>query len=313
VYESTVYPGVTEDVCGKILEDVSGLSRGRDFKLGYSPERINPGDPSHTLERTVKVVAAQDAETLALLAELYGAIVPAGVHRAPSIQVAEAAKVIENVQRDLNIALMNELAILFDRLGLPSRAVLDAAATKWNFHRYHPGLVGGHCIGVDPYYLTTKAESVGLHPQVILAGRRVNDEMGRFVAAKCVKLLIQRCAKVSGARVAVLGIAFKPDVGDVRNSRVPDIVEELRAYGVDVLVHDPLAEPAEVAEEYGIELASPSALEGLDAVVLATPHRELVPLAPRLGGGATGARLLLDVLGRVEPREVPPGVTHWSL
>lgn len=311
VFESTVYPGVTEEFCGPILERESGLRAGRDFKLGYSPERINPGDREHTFENVVKVVAAQDAETLEIVADTYAAVVDAGVFRAASIQVAEAAKAIENVQRDLNIALMNELAIIFDRLGIETGAVLDAAATKWNFQRYHPGLVGGHCIGVDPYYLTTKAESLGLHPQVILAGRRINDGMGAFVASKTVKLLIRAERPVHGARVACLGITFKADVADTRNSRVPDIVRELADYGVDVLCHDPLADPARVAAEYGIELVEAELLEDLDAVVLATPHRELVPLAERLC--REGAGVLVDVLSAVEKGAVPDGCLDWRL
>jgi len=311
VFESTVYPGVTEEFCGPILARESGLRAGRDFKLGYSPERINPGDREHTFENIVKVVAAQDEATLEIIADTYGAVVDAGVFRAESIQVAEAAKAIENVQRDLNIALMNELAIIFDRLGIETRAVLDAAATKWNFQRYHPGLVGGHCIGVDPYYLTTKAEAVGLHPQVILAGRRINDGMGAFVASKTVKLLIQAERNVHGARVALLGITFKPDVADTRNSLVPDIARELKDYGVQVLCHDPLADPVKVVAEYGIELVEADALAELDAVVLATPHRELVPLARRLC--LDGAAVFVDVLSAVKKEEVPDGVLDWRL
>ncbi len=313
VYESTVYPGVTEEVCGPILEEASGLVCGVDFKLGYSPERINPGDPAHTFERIHKVVSGQDAETLEVVAECYGAVVDAGLHRASSIRVAESAKVIENVQRDLNIALMNELAILFDRLGIDTSEVLEAAATKWNFHRFQPGLVGGHCIGVDPYYLTSKAEEVGVHPQVILAGRRINDGMGAFVAGAVLKQLAKGGRRINGARVALLGIAFKADVPDLRNSRVPDVVRELEEYGVDVLVHDPLVDPAEAAEEHGIELVEREALTDLDAVVLAIPHRGLGACALELAAGADEPLPLLDVMWGVDPEDVPPGTPYWRL
>jgi UDP-N-acetyl-D-galactosamine dehydrogenase len=311
VLESTVYPGVTEEVMGPILAEVSGLRCGTDFALGYSPERINPGDAEHTFERIQKVVSGQDPETLAILAECYGAVVTAGLHLAPSIKVAEAAKVIENIQRDLNIALVNELSMLFDRLEIDTRAVLEAAGSKWNFHAYRPGLVGGHCIGVDPYYLTTKAESIGFHPQVILAGRRINEGMGSHVASKTIKLLIERGVSVRGARVAVLGIAFKPDVPDLRNSRVPDIVRELREFGVEVLVHDPLVEAEEVEHEYGIELHPREELTELDAVVLAVPHAALLPVAGELM--REKASLLVDVMWGVEPQSLPDGALYWRL
>ncbi len=311
VVESTVYPGVTEEVVGPILERASGLCAGVDFHLGYSPERINPGDPEHGFERVTKVIAARDEATLAVLAECYGAVVLAGLHRAPSIRVAEAAKVIENVQRDLNIALVNELAMLFDRLGIDTQAVLEAAATKWNFHAYRPGLVGGHCIGVDPYYLTSKAESLGFHPQVILAGRRINDGMGAFVATKTVKLLVEGGREVRGARVAVLGLAFKPDVKDLRNSRVPDIVRELAAWGAQVLVHDPLVDARSARETYGIELVPRPALAALDALVLATPHRALVGTARELA--RSGCRIVVDVQSALAPGELQGGVRHWKL
>ncbi|RMG98986.1 MAG: nucleotide sugar dehydrogenase, partial [Candidatus Dadabacteria bacterium] len=243
VYESTVYPGVTEEVCVPVLERESGLACGRDFKVGYSPERINPGDKEHTLERIVKVVAGQDAETLEVVARVYETVVEAGVHRAPTIKTAEAAKVIENTQRDLNIALMNELSVIFNRMGIETRAVLEAAGTKWNFLRFTPGLVGGHCIGVDPYYLTYKAEELGYKPQVILAGRAINDGMGKYVAESTVKGLIRCGRAVQGSRVLVLGLTFKENVSDLRNSRVADVIAELRDYGVEVLAHDPLADP----------------------------------------------------------------------
>src|SRR4051812_43481800 len=241
VYESTVYPGVTEEVCGPILAKLSGLKQGVDFKLGYSPERINPGDKQHTLERITKVVSGEDEATLERVAAAYGAIVDAGIHRAPSIKVAEAAKVIENTQRDINIALMNELSMIFDRMGIRTADVLAAAGTKWNFLKFRPGLVGGHCIGVDPYYLTTKAQQLGYQPEVILAGRRVNDNMGRYVAQRLVKLLVNADIPVRSARVGILGLTFKEDVNDIRNSKVPGIATELREFGIQPMVHDPLA------------------------------------------------------------------------
>lgn len=310
VLESTVYPGVTEEVMGPILEEESGLVCGQDFTLGYSPERINPGDKEHTFERIVKIVSGQDEATLRTVTECYGAVVTAGLHEAPSIKVAESAKVIENIQRDLNIALVNELSMLFDRLDIDTRAVLEAAGSKWNFHAYRPGLVGGHCIGVDPYYLTTKAESVGFHPQVILAGRRINEGMGQHVAAKTVKLLIDKGVSVKGARVAVLGIAFKPDVPDLRNSRVPDIIRELNDYGVEVVIHDPVVEAEEVVHEYGLELVPREALNDLDAIILAVPHEALLPVAREL---VTEAELLVDVMWGIEPETLPAGIRYWRL
>ncbi|HSU40374.1 MAG TPA: nucleotide sugar dehydrogenase, partial [Polyangiaceae bacterium] len=249
VYESTVYPGVTEDICGPVLEKTSGLKRSRDFKLGYSPERINPGDREHSFEKIVKVVSGEDPETLDRVARVYETVVDAGCYRAPSIRVAEAAKAVENVQRDLNIALMNELSLICDRIGIRTRDVLNAAGTKWNFLRFEPGLVGGHCIGVDPYYLTTLAESVGYHPQVILAGRRINDGMGKYVAEQTVKHMIQAGFPVKSAKINVLGLTFKENCPDLRNSRVIDVVQELRSYGADVYVHDPVADVAEAMHE----------------------------------------------------------------
>ncbi|MDX1975763.1 MAG: nucleotide sugar dehydrogenase [Rickettsiales bacterium] len=272
VYESTVYPGVTEDVCGRVLAKVSGLTQGKDFKLGYSPERINPGDKVHTVEKIVKVVSAEDTQTLDILAELYGSFIEAGVHRASSIKVAEAAKVIENTQRDLNIALINELAIIFDRLGISTNDVLEAAKTKWNFIPFSPGLVGGHCIGVDPYYLTALSERLGYHPQVILAGRRINDNMGVFIAQKTIKLLALAHKTIGQARVAILGVTFKENVRDVRNSRVPDIVNELASFGINALVHDPLVDAKEVKDHYGITVIGDDELHDLDALILAVPH-----------------------------------------
>src|SRR3954452_20181019 len=274
VFESTVYPGLTREICGPLLAKSSGLRQGIDFKLGYSPERINPGDREHRLETITKIVAGEDEETLERVAAVYGRIVRAGIHRASSIEVAEAAKVIENTQRDLNIALMNELAIIFDRLEIPTMEVLRAAGTKWNFLPFTPGLVGGHCIGVDPYYLTAKAEAVGYHPQVILAGRRINDGMGAYIAQRLVKMLIAADHRVKNTRIGILGLAFKEGVPDLRNSRVPDIVGELRAFGIEALVHDPLASAEEAKHEYGIELCPVPALRDLDGLVLAVPHRE---------------------------------------
>ena len=312
VYESTVYPGVTQDVCGPIIEDVSGLVAGVDFKLGYSPERINPGDKEHTFERITKVVAGQDAESLDIIAQTYGSVVEAGIHRAPSIKVAEAAKVIENTQRDLNIALMNELSIIFDRLDVDTLDVLAAAGTKWNFLPFTPGLVGGHCIGVDPYYLTSAAEKQGVHPQVILAGRRINDAMGTFVANKTIKMLVRSGVVVRDARIGVLGITFKENIPDIRNSRVPGIVRELQDYGVDVRVADPQADAAEVHREYGINLAKGEELRDLDAVVLAVPHEGLAGRALELAQGER-TRVLVDIRGALRNSAVPDAVEYWRL
>ncbi|MEB3197484.1 MAG: nucleotide sugar dehydrogenase [Candidatus Sericytochromatia bacterium] len=313
VYESTVYPGLTEEVCGPILAEVSGLRCGIDFTLGYSPERINPGDKEHTLERIVKVVSGQDAPTLDRVAAAYGAIVPAGVFRASSIAVAEAAKVIENTQRDLNIALMNELALIFDRLGIPTRDVLAAAGTKWNFLPFTPGLVGGHCIGVDPYYLTARAEATGYHPQVILAGRRINDGMGAFIAQRLVKMLIHADRAIKGARVGVLGLTFKENVPDIRNSRVPDILAELQQYGITPLLHDPLAEADEVRHEYGLTLSPQEAFQDLDALVLAVPHRAYREQAAALLAGVRPGGVVVDVKSMLAADTVPASLTYWSL
>ena len=272
VYESTVYPGVTEDTCGPILEKASGLKCGKEFKIGYSPERINPGDKEHSLAKIVKVVAAQDQDTLKEVASTYELIVDAGVYMAESIKVAEAAKVIENTQRDLNIALMNELAIIFNRLGIDTQSVLEAACTKWNFLSFTPGLVGGHCIGVDPYYLTYCAQQVGYHPEVILAGRRINDSMGSYVAQRTVKELIHSRIRVEGARVVILGLTFKENCPDIRNTKVLDIIHELREYGIEPLVHDPMADPQEAKSMYGIRLMKDLPVN-VDAVILAVVHK----------------------------------------
>ncbi len=274
VFESTVYPGATEEVCLPILEKQSGLKLGADFTLGYSPERINPGDKVHTLENIMKIVSGSDALTADLLSEVYGKVVKAGIHKAASIKVAEAAKVIENTQRDLNIALMNELSMIFDIMDIDTLKVLEAAGTKWNFLPFRPGLVGGHCIGVDPYYLTFKAEALGYHPEMILAGRRINDGMGKHVAERTVKLLIGKEKQVHGARVAVLGITFKEDVPDLRNTKVVDIISELEDYGIDVLVHDPLADPVEAKQYYNVDLKNITDLKKSDAVIVAVAHKE---------------------------------------
>ena len=305
IYESTVWPGLTEEICAPELERTSGLRAGSDFHLGYSPERINPGDTEHTLERIVKVVAGDDDATLERVAALYERIITAGVHRAPTIRVAEAAKVIENTQRDLNIALMNELAIIFERMGIRTADVLAAARTKWNFLPFTPGLVGGHCIGVDPYSLTTKAEELGYHPQVILSGRRINDGLPAFLAQKTVKLLVERGVSPLGAKVRVLGITFKEDVPDLRNSKVPDLVRELRAFGCEVDVCDPLADPAEALHEYGIALRDPASLAPANAVVLASPHAAyLADLERHVFGALVVGGVVVDVKARlgVDPR-----------
>ncbi|HEX4422558.1 MAG TPA: nucleotide sugar dehydrogenase, partial [Kofleriaceae bacterium] len=269
VYESTVYPGVTEEICGPILDEKSGLKNGTDYFLGYSPERINPGDKEHTFDKILKVVSGQDPETLDRVARVYGSVVTAGVHKAASIKVAEAAKVIENTQRDLNIALMNELALIFDRMGIRTADVLEAAGTKWNFLKFSPGLVGGHCIGVDPYYLTTKAQELGYLPEVILAGRRINNNVGPFLAQKCVKMLTHSDVPLKKAKVGILGLTFKENVPDLRNSKIPDIIKELAEYGIETMVSDPLGDPHQAKEEYGIELAALDRLTGLDALILA--------------------------------------------
>jgi UDP-N-acetyl-D-glucosamine/UDP-N-acetyl-D-galactosamine dehydrogenase len=314
VYESTVYPGVTEDVCGPVLERESGLRAKKDFALAYSPERLNPGDREHTLERITKVVAGHDDATLQRVAAAYGRIVDAGIHCAPSIQVAEAAKVFENTQRDLNIALMNELALICDRLGIRTTDVLAAAGTKWNFLGFTPGLVGGHCIGVDPYYLTARAEQLGYQPEVILAGRRINDRMGAFIAGKLVRMLIHADLPVKGARVGILGLTFKENVSDLRNSRVPDIVEELAQFGIIARVHDPLCSPEQALHEYGIGLCESESLTGLDGLIVAVPHARFLaegptPIVDRVRPGG----VLVDVRSVIPPQAVPEGTYLWSL
>lgn len=317
VFESTVYPGVTEEVCVPVLERESGLVCGRDFAVGYSPERINPGDQVHTLENIVKIVSGSDAKTADLLEKVYGSVVRAGIFKASSIKVAEAAKVIENTQRDINIALMNELAMIFDRLGLDTREVLEAAGTKWNFLKFTPGLVGGHCIGVDPYYLTYKAEELGYSPQVILAGRRINDGMGRFIAQSAVKKLIHTSARVKGGRVGILGITFKENVPDLRNTKVVDIIDEFREFGLEALVHDPHADRAETLSEYGLELCDLDDMRELDVLVLAVAHDEYRRLDPgflRSLCRAEPSPVLVDVKGLVCGKKAGElGFVYWTL
>jgi UDP-N-acetyl-D-galactosamine dehydrogenase len=315
VYESTVYPGATEEVCIPLLERESGLKWKRDFFVGYSPERINPGDKEHTLTRIVKVVSGDTPDTLERVARTYEMVVTAGVYRASSIAVAEAAKVIENTQRDLNIALINELALIFHKIGIDTMEVLQAAGTKWNFLPFRPGLVGGHCIGVDPYYLTHKADKLGYHPQVILAGRRINDGMGKFVAEQTVKQLIQGGRNVKGAQVAVLGLTFKEDCPDLRNSRVIDIIRELESYGVEVTVHDPLADAGEAMHEYGVTLKAWDDLPQADALVLAVAHGEFRrrPLDGLLAKLRPGG-LVVDVKSQLDAARLrEKGATVWRL
>ncbi len=315
VYESTVYPGVTEDECVPLLEEISGLKCGKDFKVGYSPERINPGDREHSFTNITKVVSGQDEETLDIVAGVYGSVVTAGVHRASSIRVAEAAKVIENTQRDLNIALMNELALIFDRMGIDTGAVLEAAGTKWNFLNFKPGLVGGHCIGVDPYYLTYKAEQTGYIPQVILSGRRINDGMGDFIARRTVKEMIHAGHTILGSRVTVLGLTFKEDCPDLRNTRVIDIVRELRDFGADVQVCDPLADEDEARAEYGIELSAMENLKPAQAVILAVCHKSFRDLSTDdLKKLSTKKPVLIDIKSAYNPEELDKaGFRVWRL
>ncbi len=304
VYESTVFPGATEDICVPVLEKVSGMTWKKDFSVGYSPERINPGDKERTLTKIVKVVAGDTPETLAVVKDLYEAVITAGIHPTTTIKEAEAAKVIENTQRDLNIALINELAVIFDKLGIDTLNVLEAAGSKWNFLPFRPGLVGGHCIGVDPYYLTHKAQTMGYHPEVILAGRKTNDNMGKFIAEKTVKKMIGEGINVKDAKVAVLGLTFKEDCPDLRNTRVVDIVEELKSYGIDVLVHDPLAAPLESKKYYNIELTPWDDIKNLDAVIIATAHKDYkeMPISSFTEKlNENGA--LIDVKSILDPKE----------
>ncbi|RKN85653.1 nucleotide sugar dehydrogenase [Paenibacillus ginsengarvi] len=315
VYESTVYPGTTEEVCVPALEKHSGFKAGVDFFVGYSPERINPGDRNHTFKKIVKVVSGQDEETLDVVATVYGSVVEAGVYRAPTVKVAEAAKVIENTQRDLNIALMNELAIIFDKLNIDTSEVLKAAGTKWNFLPFLPGLVGGHCIGVDPYYLTHKAESVGYHPQVILAGRRINDSMSQFIATSLVKQIILTGVPVQGSVVTVLGVTFKENVPDIRNSKVADIVKELCEFGVRVQVSDPLADSKEVQHEYGLELVPLDGLEPADAILLAVPHHAFTDMGWNNITAILkqGSGVVADVKSVLDASSCPDQIKLWRL
>ena len=314
VYESTVYPGVTEDECVPVLERVSGLACGSDFTVGYSPERINPGDREHTFTKIRKVVSGSDPATLEIVAGVYESVVTAGVHRAASIKVAEAAKVIENTQRDLNIALMNELALIFDRLGIDTLDVLEAAGTKWNFLPFRPGLVGGHCIGVDPYYLTHKAEQIGYIPQVILAGRRINDGVGTFIAQRAIREMIHAGSNVLGSTVTVLGLTFKEDCPDIRNSKVIDIIRELQDYGIAVQVHDPLADPAEVEREYGVRITPFGDLKPAAAVVVAVAHRRYREMPLEAFRPLMTGSVIIDVKGIFDPRQVrEAGIRYWRL
>jgi UDP-N-acetyl-D-galactosamine dehydrogenase len=313
VFESTVYPGVTEEVCAPVLERASGLRAGVDFKLGYSPERINPGDKAHPIEKIVKVVSGQDSATLDTIADLYGSVIEAGVHRAPSIKVAEAAKVIENTQRDLNIALMNEVAKICHLLGIRTRDVLDAAGTKWNFLRFHPGLVGGHCIGVDPYYLTAKAEQIGYQPEVILSGRRVNDGMGAYLAQRVVKLIAASGRPIVKARVGILGFTFKENVPDIRNSKVVDTYRELREFGIEPLVHDARADAAAVRHEYDVELRSLEEFRGLDALIYAVGHEEYRPLHDGFSDMVLKGGIVADVRSLLDAARLRPDIVYWSL
>jgi UDP-N-acetyl-D-galactosamine dehydrogenase len=315
VYESTVYPGLTEEVCVRIIEDESGLVNGKDFKVGYSPERINPGDRLHSIDKIVKVVSGQDEEVLEIIAGVYGSIIDAGIHKAPSIKVAEAAKVIENIQRDINIALVNELAIIFERLNIRTSDVLAAAGTKWNFLDFKPGLVGGHCIGVDPYYLTTKAQEVGYYPQVILAGRRINNGMSGYVVDQVVKNMVRMGKQVKDAKVGLFGITFKEDVPDLRNSLSPDIYNRLQDFYTSVLVCDPVCDPAAAVEEYGIALSPIEDMVDLDACIIAVMHSRFAELGPeyftsvlKKEGGLIG-----DLKSIFSPTDFPLPIEYWSL
>lgn len=319
VFESTVYPGVTEDVCVPILEKESGLKCGVDFKIGYSPERINPGDKVHRLETIVKIVSGMDAETLDIVAKVYELVVEAGVHRAESIKVAEAAKVIENSQRDINIAFMNELSIIFNKMGIDTKAVLEAAGTKWNFLKFFPGLVGGHCIGVDPYYLTYKAEQLGYHSQVILSGRRINDDMGKYVAENVVKKLIAAGKNVKDAKVAILGFTFKENCPDTRNTRVIDIMNELKEYGIVPVVADPVADAEEGMQHYGIEFVDISTVKDMDAVIIAVGHTEFMNFSMNdidafFRCGDNNGKVLVDVKGVLDRKTYSEaGYQYWRL
>jgi len=313
VYESTVYPGVTEEICVPILENESGLKFIKDFKVGYSPERINPGDKVHTFENIIKVVSGCDKESLDLIAETYGKVVKAGIYKAENIKVAEAAKVIENTQRDLNIALMNELALIFDKMHIDTKSVLEAAGTKWNFLKFEPGLVGGHCIGVDPYYLTFKAEEFGYHPQVILAGRKINDSMGKFVAEKTVKLLIKAGKIVKDSKVLILGFTFKENVPDIRNTKIIDIYNELKDYGITADIFDPIADKEEIESEYGIKaLTKLDNSKIYDSIILAVKHNYFIENLHVLTPLIDKASVFVDVKGVLKDK-VPHNILYWRL
>ena len=317
VFESTVYPGVTEDICVPILEKESGLKCGIDFKIGYSPERINPGDKVHRLETITKIVSGMDEETLDIVAKVYELVVEAGVHRAESIKVAEAAKVIENSQRDINIAFMNELSIIFNKMGIDTKAVLEAAGTKWNFLKFFPGLVGGHCIGVDPYYLTYKAEELGYHSQIILAGRRINDDMGKYVAENLVKHLIKADLPVRKAKVGILGFTFKENCPDTRNTKIIDIVRELNEYGIDPVIVDTTADSAEAERLYGVKLSEKNALKNMDAVLIAVAHEDFAHLTKEEISGYFNSqnttKVLLDIKGILDRKEYEKDFSYWRL
>ena len=316
VFESTVYPGVTEEICVPILEKASGFQCGVDFKVGYSPERINPGDKVHRLNTITKIVSGMDEESLETIANMYEMVVDAGIYRAESIKVAEAAKVIENSQRDINIAFMNELSIIFNRMGIDTKAVLEAAGTKWNFLNFYPGLVGGHCIGVDPYYLTYKAETLGYHSQIILAGRRINDDMGKYVAENIVKMLIAADKAVKGARVAILGFTFKEDCPDTRNTKIIDIVNELKEYGIEPVIDDPIADKAEAKALYGVEFADMSQIKDMDAIVLAVAHEAFkgLQMSDIDAFYASGKKILIDVKGILDRKAYEQaGYEYWRL
>ncbi|HBT63288.1 MAG TPA: nucleotide sugar dehydrogenase, partial [Ruminococcaceae bacterium] len=318
VYESTVFPGVTEDICVPILEKESGLKCGADFKIGYSPERINPGDKTHRLETITKIVSGMDEETLDTIAKVYELVVQAGVYKAESIKVAEAAKVIENSQRDINIAFMNELSIIFNKMGIDTKSVLEAAGTKWNFLNFTPGLVGGHCIGVDPYYLTYKAEQLGYHSQIILAGRRINDNMGKYIVENLMKSLIKADVPVKNAKVTILGFTFKENCPDTRNTRVIDIVRELQEFGIDPVIVDPVADPAEASREYGIRFAEADSIRNMDAVVLSVAHDEFKNLCRADLGkffkSTNSKKVLLDIKGILNKSEYEKaGYIYWRL
>jgi UDP-N-acetyl-D-galactosamine dehydrogenase len=316
VYESTVYPGVTDDICAPILERASGFKRGRDFRLGYSPERINPGDKEHTVDKIVKIVSGEDRETLETVAAVYSMIITAGVHRASSIRVAEAAKVIENCQRDLNIAFVNELALIFNKLGIDTGEVLEAAGTKWNFLKFQPGLVGGHCIGVDPYYLTFKAQEVGHSPQVILSGRRINDGMGRWIARSLVKMLIDNDRKVRHSRTVIFGLTFKENVSDLRNSKVRDIIDELKEFGIRVVVHDPMVNSKKAEKEFGVRLVQRKEIKKCDAIIFAVAHDKFKTLSPGdLKNMVTGKNApFFDIKGMWDRETlVKAGFSYWRL